>query len=208
MFDDKLAIYQLSMFIDFMLAIYDEDHEKFSPLGTLEKKRKANFAINVFGRISKILKEFEKLRLKKGSDTKTPETLIHMMKFSLPIMWHYNTNNVLFSDALEFVPEGVENCVKLVLNDKIQISIWKYEEEKEKFDWLGNVSEQRKYILQWCPSFVFNTTESSKYTWMNKRNCASMWSNVCKKNMSDVEPWDRTSITSITKYVDEMSNTK
>ena len=97
---------------------------------------------------------------------------------------------------------------KLVLNDKIQISIWKYEEEKEKFDWLGNVSEQRKYILQWCPSFVFNTTESSKYTWMNKRHCVSMWLNVCKKNMSDIEPWDRTSITSITNYVNEMSNTK
>ena len=208
MFDDKLAIYQLSMFIDFMLAIYDEDREKFVPFGTLEKKKKANFAINVFGGISKILKEFGELRLKKGSDMKTPETLIHVMKFSLPIMWHYKINDALFSDALEFVPEGVENCVKLVLSDKIQISIWKYEEEKEKLDWLGNVSEQKKYVLQWCPSYVFETIESSKYTWMNKRNCTSMWLNVCKKNTSDVEPWDRTSITSITKYVDEMSNTK
>ena len=208
MFDDKLAIYQISMFIDFMLAIYDEDREKFVPFGTLEKKKKANFAINVFGGISKILKEFEKLRLKKGIDMKTPETLIHVMKFSLPIMWHYKINDVLFSEALEFVPEGVENCVKLALSDKIQISIWKYEEEKEKLDWLGNVSEQRKYVLQWCPSYVFETIESSKYTWMNKRNCTSMWLNVCKKNTSDVEPWDRTSITSITKYVDEMSNTK
>ena len=204
----KQEVSNISMFIDFMLAIYDEDREKFVPFGTLEKKKKANFAINVFGGISKILKEFEKLRLKKGSDMKTPETLIHVMKFSLPIMWHYKINDILFSEALEFVPEGVENCVKLALSDKIQISIWKYEEEKEKLDWLGNVSEQRKYVLQWCPSYVFETIESSKYTWMNKRNCTSMWLNVCKKNTSDVEPWDRTSITSIKKYVDEMSNTK
>ena len=35
-----------------------------------------------------------------------------------------------------------------------------------------------------------------------------MWVDVSKKNMSDIEPWDRASITSIAHYVDEMSKPK
>ena len=136
------------------------------------------------------------------------EMIIHMMKFSLPIMWHYKMNSIPLSDVLEFVPEGVENFAELVFKDNIQISIWKYEESKEIVDWFGNISQKRKFKLQWCPSFLFQTTESSKYTWMNKKNCTSMWVDVSKKNMSDIEPWDRASITSITHYVDEMSKPK
>merc|ERR1712131_473848 len=42
-FDDKFSIHQLSMFIDFMMAIYDDEGEKFVPLSTLEKNGKAHF---------------------------------------------------------------------------------------------------------------------------------------------------------------------
>ena len=184
-----------------MIVTYDEGKGKFVSLGSLKKNDKANFANKIFDRVSDMLSEFEKLPLKKGSNMEGQELLMHMFKLSLPMMWHYKLNRLVISKFIDFVPEGVENCAELYLKEKTQISIWKYDETPEK----SSRNRKGMFKLQWCPSFVFEAIASSKYTWMTKRNCASFWSDVCKKNKLGITPWDRTTTASIREYLEEVS---
>ena len=107
---------------------------------------------------------------------------------------------------LDFVPEGIQNCTELVFRGSIYVSVWKCEVAQEKYDWRGRLSEKRRFELQWCPSLLFDAAKSSPYKWMNKTNCDSLWLDVSKINRFGIKKWDRTSITSITDYLDEVSN--
>ena len=134
--------------------------------------------------------------------------MLQVLKFCLPIIWHYKFDGLAQKEILDFVPEGIENCAELVFEDSMRLRIWKCEVEKGTYDWRGRLSEERKFELQWCPSFLFEVADSTPYKWMNKTNCESLWEDVLKKNMFGINKWDRTSITEITEYLDEVSKLK
>ena len=218
-FEEQVLVHRLATFTDYMSLTFDEEKARFVPLNTLSQPKRDEFSSNVFNRVCDILRVFDKLTLApksvlldkgKEEDVKKHDMLLDVLKFNLPIIWHHKVKYLKMDEVMKFIPEEVENCAEIILDNNCRINIWKYEKLQETPDGRrrSSAAQKKDFELQWCPSYVLTNANSSPFKCITNKTCNSAWLNVLKRNKHEKNIWERRSIVSINDYLEEVSQLK
>ena len=111
---------------------------------------------------------------------------------------------------MRFIPEDIENCAEIIIDNNVSINIWKYEYLQETPDGQRRPSivPKKEFQFQWCPSVVLDTANNSPFMSISNKTCSSNWVDVLKKNKHGKMIWERNSVESINSYIREISETK
>ena len=160
-FDKKILCKKLALFGQLMTLMYEKEKETFLPLEKLSEDTKATIAQYVYDEIStsigdykvvisELYKGFSLFNQKRKTNLekdKNQNLLDSLLKYGLPLMWHYNEvfqKEPKYSDELlQFIPEGEQDAAEILMTSGQWIKVWKVfnQDDEEMFLWsLKNVS--------------------------------------------------------------------
>ena len=217
--EDQILVHRLATFTDYMHLSFHERKKTFVPFRSLSNSVKETFSVDMFNRLSGIMDLFDGLKLAprnvllekgKEEDLKRHDLLLDVIKFNFPIIWHYKLKDLKTDDIMRFIPEDIENCAEIILDNNVSINIWKYEYLQDTPDGQRRPSivPKKEYQFQWCPKFVLDTANNSPFMCISNKTCSSNWVDVLKKSKQGKMIWERISIESINSYLCELSEIK
>ena len=168
-FDKKILCKKLALFGQLMTLMYEKGMETFLPLEKLSDSKKNTIAEYVYGEILASIDDYKVVisELDKGfslfnqnrkttmEKDKNQNLLDSLLKYGLPLMWHYNK---VFQEEpkdspvlLQFIPEHEDDAAEILMTSGQWIKVWKEKKQDEE------------EIFWWSPKNVSSSTDLKTY---------------------------------------------